>query len=63
MVSEIFNECINGTGEIPSEWTQAWITPIYKKGDRKICNNYMGISVTSTIANTKGENRKGMERH
>jgi hypothetical protein len=31
--------------KIPSEWTDGILCPIYKKRDRKHCNNYRGISV------------------
>ena len=33
------------TLEMPSEWSLSMITPIYKKGDKKECKNYRGISV------------------
>ena len=28
-----------------SQWNESWINPIYKKGDRTLCDNYRGISI------------------
>ena len=30
--------------KIPCEWAEGILCPIYKKGDRKQCNNYRGVS-------------------
>jgi hypothetical protein len=31
--------------KIPCEWSEGILCPIYKKGDRKQCNNYRGLSL------------------
>ena len=34
--------------ELPEEWKESIILPIYKKGDKTDCSNYGGISYLST---------------
>jgi sorting nexin-29 len=36
---------------IPPEWSEGIPYPIYKKGDRKQCNNYRGISLPNITYN------------
>ena len=44
-----FNECINAN-TFPEILKEAYVTPIYKKGDRHNPENYRPISVTPTLA-------------
>ena len=37
------------TGELPREWREANITPIFKKGSRVRKSNYRPISLTSVV--------------
>jgi hypothetical protein len=34
--------------ELPEQWKESIIVPIYKNGDKTVCSNYQGISVLST---------------
>ena len=33
--------------QCPADWGKAVIVPLFKKGDKKECNNYRGISLLS----------------
>ncbi|MBM3937802.1 MAG: reverse transcriptase family protein [Sphingomonadales bacterium] len=35
-----------GTGEVPDEWKQAHVVPIYKKGSKSVTGNYRPVSLT-----------------
>jgi hypothetical protein len=35
--------------ELPEQWKELIIVPIYKKGDKTDCSNYQGISTTYKI--------------
>jgi hypothetical protein len=40
--------CIWNKEELPQQWKESIIVPIYEKGDKTDCNNYQGISLLST---------------
>jgi hypothetical protein len=40
--------CIWNKEELPQQWKESIILPIYKKEDKTDCNNYRGISILST---------------
>jgi hypothetical protein len=40
--------CIWNKEELPQQWKESIILPIYKKGNKTDCNNYLGISLLST---------------
>jgi hypothetical protein len=45
---EILNKSLRA-GEVPSQWKNANITPLFKKGNKMDPSNYRGISLTSII--------------
>ena len=45
-LQEIYN-MVWRTGVVPRDWRRAVIVPIHKKGSRKLCKNYRGISLLS----------------
>ena len=45
VISHIFRKSIE-TGELPTDWRNAHVTPIYKKGNKHHASNYRPISLT-----------------
>ena len=53
MITILLNKIINGE-KVAEEWNIAVITSIYKKGDKRKCENYRGILVTRTFSRIYG---------
>jgi len=53
MITILLNKIINGE-KVPEEWKVVIITLIHKKGDKRKCENYRGISVTRTFSKIYG---------
>ena len=53
MITILLNKIINGE-KVPEEWKSAVLTSIHKKGDKRKCENYRAISVTSTFSRIYG---------
>jgi len=53
MITILLNKIINGE-KVPEEWKIAIITSIHKKGDKRKCENYRGISVTRIFSRMDG---------
>lgn len=50
-ITDIFRKSVS-SGELPTTWLQAVITPIFKKGDRSDASNYRPVSLTSILCKT-----------
>ena len=44
-LTAIFNQSID-SGSLPTEWTKANVTPIYKRGNKNQAENYRSVSLT-----------------
>ena len=44
----IFQKSLN-EGIVPSQWLEAYISPIYKKGRKNMSENYRPVSLTSIL--------------
>ena len=48
-ISALFQKSLD-TGELPKDWTDANITPVFKKGDKHAAENYRPVSLTSVLS-------------
>ena len=48
MLTHMFQQSLS-TGDIPSQWKMAYVTPIYKSGRKPDPQNYRPVSLTSII--------------
>ena len=48
MLTHIFKQSLE-TGTVPSQWKHAYVSPIFKKGQRSDPRNYRPISLTSLV--------------
>lgn len=42
-------EPVWGSGTVPTEWQTGVMVLIFKKGDRRVCSNYRGISLSGKV--------------
>jgi hypothetical protein len=60
-ITILLNKITNGE-KVLEEWKIAIITSIHKKGDKRKCGNYRGISITSTFSRIYGHCKIGSIR-
>lgn len=54
LLTHVYNRCLNGQ-ETPKEWKEAHIISVHKKGNKDNCENYRGLSITSTVSRLYGK--------
>jgi hypothetical protein len=50
------NNSIWNKEKLLEEWKESIIVPIYKKGDKRDCSNYRGVSILRTMCKTLSNN-------
>ena len=48
-VAVLFQKSLD-TGELPKDWTDANVSPVFKKGDKHLAENYRPVSLTSVLS-------------
>jgi nitrate reductase gamma subunit len=46
ILTQIYRHSLD-IGAVPQDWSDAWVVPIFKKGERHIPANYRPVSLTS----------------
>ena len=54
LLAQLFNKYLNGE-QLPEDFRRGYVTNIFKKGDRRTCSNYRGITVLSSIGRLYGK--------
>ena len=54
MIKQQFDEATVDSGKLPTDWTNANISPVFKKGDLHIAENYRPVSLTSITCKLLG---------
>lgn len=54
ILCQLYNRCMKGE-TLPEDFRKGYISNIYKKGDRKQCGNYRGITVLCSIGRLYGK--------
>ncbi|KAL8575235.1 hypothetical protein ACOMHN_042356 [Nucella lapillus] len=48
ILTKMFQHSLD-VGQVPTDWREAWVVPIFKKGDRHLPANYRPVSLTSIV--------------
>ena len=48
ILTKLYQFSLN-TGEVPADWKNAFIVPVFKKGEKHIPSNYRPVSLTSVV--------------
>jgi hypothetical protein len=48
ILTQIYRHSLD-IGAVPQDWRDAWVVPIFKKGERHIAANYRLVSLTSIV--------------
>ena len=49
MMAEIFNDILQGKGDVPDQWKKSRLCVLFKKGDVRSMENYRPISILPIV--------------